>query len=101
MSPASPGVGLLWDASSLTVDGTLKVVAAPNFTGVTQVGPQNFQFTIAGPVGTNYSVRFSTNVMAPTATWQALSSGTITTSPFTVNDTAATNAQQFYRLSVP
>jgi fibronectin-binding autotransporter adhesin len=99
--PATPGPGLLWDTGSLAVDGTLKVMAGPHFTGITQVGSQNFQFTIAGPIGTNYSVRFSTNVTAPVATWQVLSSGTISTSPFTVNDNAATNAERFYRISMP
>ena len=100
--PASPGAGLEWDTSSLTVDGTLKVVAGPQFTAVARLGDGNMQFTFTGNVSDHYTLRASTNVAKPLMSWDTLSSGTITSSPLTIQDLGATNyPQRFYRLSVP
>jgi hypothetical protein len=101
--PATPGAGLLWNTNSLTVDGTLKVVsaAAPNFSAVSQAGGNDIQFTIAGNLGSAYSLRYTTNLTAPLSSWQVLTNGTVTASPFTVHDPTATNRQRFYRISVP
>ena len=62
----------------------------------------NFALTISGPVGAAYSLWASADVAAPVGSWTLLSNGTITVSPFTINDLDATNyTQRFYLLSIP
>jgi autotransporter-associated beta strand protein len=101
ISPAVPGPGLMWDTSSLAVNGTLKIQAVPGFAAVAPAGAADIAFTIAGSVGSAYSLRFSSDATSPVAAWQVLTNGTILTSPFTIHDTTATNSQRFYRLSSP
>jgi autotransporter-associated beta strand protein len=99
--PATPGSGLQWDTNSLAVDGTLKVAAPASFTSITPAGSGNFQFIFTGPVGSPFSLLFSTNVADPISSWSVVTSGTITSSPFTVNDPAATNSTRYYRIRIP
>ena len=62
----------------------------------------NMSFTATGEPGQSYSLMMSTNVALPTASWTVLTSGTITESPFTLNDLTATNApRRFYYLRMP
>jgi hypothetical protein len=101
ISPAQPGPSLFWDTSGLTVNGTLKVVAAA-FQGLTLLPDGNFRLTLTGPVGQAYTLRASTNVALPFANWTVLGSGTIPSSPFTFDDLTATNYRaRFYRMSLP
>lgn len=100
--PASPGPGLLWDTSSLTVDGTLKVIAAPDLTGIARRSDGNMRLTVEGAIGQPYSVWASTNVALPLSTWSLLTSGTIPAVPFFYDDLTATNyPRRFYNLSTP
>ncbi len=98
----NPGAGLTWDISGLAANGTLKIVAQPQFTSISKLGDGNFQFTFTGNVGSSYSLLASTNVALPLASWTVLSSGTITSSPLTIQDLTATNhPQRFYTISMP
>jgi autotransporter-associated beta strand protein len=75
LSPASPGSGLAWDVSTLTTDGTLRVIS------VTRPGIASFSFAggnvilrgTNGPANGSYSVLTSTNVALPLDQWVPLS----------------------------
>jgi hypothetical protein len=103
IQPASPGPALAWDTSSLTVDGTLKVVpGAPLISGITVLPTGNFSFTLTGTAGQSYSVLASTNVALPLANWQVLTSGILPASSYVFEDLTATNYPiRFYRTSNP
>jgi hypothetical protein len=62
-------------------------------------GALSFSFT--GANGQTYHVLTSTNVVLPLTSWQSLSSGTFATGTVNFTDPAATNAQQFYRITSP
>ena len=102
--------GVTW-ANNLAVDGSIQVVAVgggtpPSFPpgGIGLLPGGNIFLTATGAVGTAYRLWASTNVaLTPiTNTWTLLSNGTITISPFTINDLTATNfPQRFYLFSTP
>ena len=101
-----PG-GYVWN-NKLAVDGSIEVVSVPppSFPpgGIVKLPDGNFSLTISGPVGATYYLWASPDVaLTPVAsTWTLLSSGTITVSPFTINDLDATNyTQRFYLLTLP
>ena len=78
----------------------------PNFASgaVATLPDGNISLTATGALGATYKLWSSTNVAATpiTSTWTLLSSGTITVSPFTINDLAATNyPQRFYLFGAP
>jgi autotransporter-associated beta strand protein len=102
IQPASPGAGLLWDTSYLATDGTLRVIGAPAM-GTPSRGPDgNVGFTITGTLGQAYSVRASTNVALPIASWTVLESGTLPSVPYLYTDITSTNyLRRFYRVSTP
>jgi autotransporter-associated beta strand protein len=97
--------------NSLGVDGRIWVAAAPSPTppnfppgGLAQLPNGTCSLTATGLVGAAYTLWAGTNVALPpmASTWRLLSNGTVTTSPFTILDHAATNfPQRFYRFSTP
>jgi hypothetical protein len=102
--PAVPGTGLLWDTSTLAVDGTLRVrsIAAPSVAVVSLLPDGNIGLTITGLVGQAYSVRASTDVGLPVGGWTLLQSGSLPASPYVFSDLTATNfPQRFYIISTP
>jgi len=100
-----PG-GYVWN-NKLAVDGSIEVVSVPQPSfppgGIVKLPNGNFALTLSGPVGATYSLWASPDVaLTPITSWTLLSSGTITVSPFTINDLDATNyTQRFYLLSTP
>lgn len=104
------GPGVTW-TNKLAVDGSIEVLAVaggmpPGFPpgAVTSLPDGNISLTATGALGATYRLWASTNVASTpiTATWTLLSSGTITASPFTVFDLAATNhPRRFYLFSTP
>jgi autotransporter-associated beta strand protein len=100
-----PG-GYVWN-NKLAVDGSIEVVSVlppPSFPpgAVTTLPDGNISLTATGAVGAIYSLRASPDVAVPVASWTLLTNGTITVSPFTINDLEATNyPQRFYLFSTP
>ena len=104
------GGGATW-TNLLAFDGSIQVLSVggsqpPNFQpGTVTILPSgNISLTATGGIGTSYRLWATTNVgLTPvTNTWTLLSSGTITTSPFTINDLNATNFnRRFYLFSTP
>jgi autotransporter-associated beta strand protein len=104
IQPPSPGNGLMWDASNLAVDGTLKAVTAtpPVVSSPTRLPDNNISFGITGVVGEGYSVRATTNVSSPLGSWTLLESGSLPSVPYVFKDLSATNyPSRFYRVSTP
>jgi hypothetical protein len=103
IQPALPGTGLMWDTSSLAVNGTLKVVpSAPALSGTTFLPDGNIAFTLTGTSGQAYSVFASTNVALPLSNWTLLSSGNLPAATAVFTDLTATNyPMRFYRTSTP
>jgi autotransporter-associated beta strand protein len=99
--------GLAWDTSQLGPGGNGSIVvatapsAAPQSTGITPLSGGNFSLTATGTAGTPWSLHASDDMAAPQP-WPVLQTGSITASPFTVNDpTASSHQQRFYRFSTP
>jgi hypothetical protein len=73
---------------------------APNFTGITSLGGGAISLQAVGSNGVPYRLWTSTNLAG--GAWTILSSGTVTNSPFTMQDIgAATNVTRFYRFTMP
>jgi fibronectin-binding autotransporter adhesin len=108
---AITGGGATW-ANNLETDGSVTVLSVsgaqppPNFAagGIATLPSGNISLTATGAMGATYKLWATTNVaLTPVeTTWTLLSSGTVTTSPFTLEDLAATNyVQRFYLFSAP
>lgn len=72
--PATPGAGLQWDTSGLTVDGRLKVVSpqAFEFGSVTIAYPDMIFQGAGGPPNAEFRVLTSTDVGLPVINWDVL-----------------------------
>src|SRR5262249_7575264 len=98
--------GLLW-TNKLAIDGSIQVVAiVPTVTsgGIARLPNGNIAITATGAIGSTYKLWATTNLaLSPiSSTWTLLNSGTVTTSPFTINDLTATNyPRRFYIFSAP
>lgn len=72
--PATPGAGLLWDTSSLTANGTLKVISStppspPHITGFSLSGTTLTITATNGALGGQYVLLQTTNLVLPLAQW--------------------------------
>jgi hypothetical protein len=68
----------------------------------TKIAGGNVQINLTGTVGQSYTIRASTNLALPMASWTVLQSGTLPSSPYQYTDTTATNySKRFYRTSTP
>jgi autotransporter-associated beta strand protein len=111
--PSHPDAGqplkirIMWGdkASYRVMVDDVSLTAVPMFPyiwNIKQRANGSMSFTATGEPGQNYSLMMSTNVALPTASWTVLTSGTITESPFTLNDPTAPNApRRFYYLRMP
>jgi fibronectin-binding autotransporter adhesin len=106
ITPSIPGTGLLWDTSSLTNNGTLKVitpvVARPGITTFALSGANVILKGTNGPLNGTYYVLNSTNVALPLANWTRLSTNQFDSSG-NFNSTTAINpslAKQFFTLGL-
>jgi hypothetical protein len=102
ITPASPGAGWIWDASSLTVDGTLKVKIFPGGQpSITSVSAAGSELTLSGTGGAaylTYTVSASSDLSLPVASWPPVGTGTFKADgSFVFNTTIDTNGvPQFY-----
>jgi hypothetical protein len=105
ISPSAPGPGLLWNTNTLTIDGTLRVVAipptslqSPRFDG------SNFYFSASnGQPFDTYSLLSTTDLSSPLSQWPIIGIGS-----FDANGAASfadavgtVILRQFYRLREP
>ena len=103
ITPSTPGAGLSWDQSQLTVSGTLGVIssAPPEIGKITVSGTS---LTITGSGGTpngTYHVWGSTNVTTPLTNWLVIGSGSFDSSGnFTNNGTITPGVPHSFYLIV-
>ena len=106
---AVSGGGVNW-TNLLAVDGSIQVLSVsvtqpPGFTpGALSLLPGgNVSLTATGAIGATYKIWATTNIaLRPITSWTLLQSGTVTISPFTVQDLGATNfPKRFYIFSAP
>jgi autotransporter-associated beta strand protein len=104
------GAGVTWN-NNLATDGSIVVASVgstvpPSFPpgSISRQLNGSISLTATGAVGTAYSLWATTNLaLTPvSSTWTLVTNGTITASPFTIQDTGSTNYQQrFYLFSTP
>lgn len=104
ISPPAPGQGLLWDTSTLTNDGTLRIrLAPPSIASIVATATNlTLQCTDGAPYG-SYCVLASTNVALPRTNWEQVGAGSFDGSGafgFTLTNNPA-EPQMFYLLQVP
>ncbi|MEY4385585.1 MAG: hypothetical protein RLY20_868, partial [Verrucomicrobiota bacterium] len=76
------------------------LASAPTFTSISLPGGGVISLQAAGSNGVPYRLWTATNLAG--GAWSVLNSGTVTNSPFVIQDVDATsNATRFYRLSTP
>ena len=102
-----PSAGVTWQ-NSLSTDGSITVasiIPPPSFANVNPVTvAPNGVATInaTGTVGGTYTLYGTTNLTLPMAAWTVITSGTVTTSPFSITDPSASSlTQRFYRFGTP
>lgn len=103
--PATPGPGTTWDTSTLTTDGTLRVIGsgAPSVTTISQSGTNVIFSGTGGTANANYYVLSSTNIAAPVATWTPVQTNQFDASGnFSVTNAIVPGVpQNFYMLQIP
>jgi fibronectin-binding autotransporter adhesin len=102
--PATPGPGLVWDTTSLTVDGTLKVGGSPAPPTIDDVFVSGGNIVMSGSGGTagaNYSVLTETNLATVKSNWTLLGTGTFGAGgTFSVTNSVS-GPRRFYLIRVP
>jgi len=95
------GVGLGWNTTNLTVNGTLSVIvtASPQFSSIVQRSDGNFQFSGTGAAGVTNELDVANNLLSPIA-WLFVTNAVADQSGlFQFVDLQATNfSQRFYRI---
>jgi hypothetical protein len=104
------GAGVTWQ-NNLATDGSVQVAKVgvavpPSFMpgGISRQLNGTLSLTATGAVGTTYRLSATTNLaLTPGSnTWTLLTNGTITASPFIIQDAGATNKpHRFYLFSTP
>jgi len=96
---------LAWDASSVPVNGTLRVtggVEPPRIAAAGRTADGNFQISGTGPAGAPYRILSTTNLALPLVNWIEVGSGTFTGGSFSFTDLNATNhPRRFYGVVTP
>ena len=98
-------VGLAWQTNTLTMDGTLRIVATnrPVISSFALSG-NNFLLSVTGgPAGSPYRVFMSTNLALPLTNWTPVWTDAfdLNGAGLFTNSSGATNAWQFFNLTVP
>ncbi len=106
ISPATPGVGLLWNTANLAVNGTLSVMLGNvnlQFGSAAMSGANLVFSGTGGAAGVGYSVLAATNLLSPLTNWNLMGTGNFDgNGNFYFTNILAPNApQQFFGLRIP
>ena len=96
ISPATPGIGIWWDASYLPVDGTLRVATAPTNTTRVAIQAGAFSITFQSQPGYTYDIEYKNSLTDPS--WNVLLSVVASTELTTVWDSPLQQSCRFYRV---
>jgi uncharacterized protein with beta-barrel porin domain len=97
----SLGVGLGWNTTNLTVNGSLSVIATavPQFSAITPASDGNFSFSGTGAAGVTYELDAATNLELPMLWFFVTNTVADQNGLFQLSDQSATNfPQRFYRI---
>ena len=95
-------VRLKTDASTSATAQFTYEPAAPQITGAALQPGGSFLLTFTGGAGQPYTVRASSDVALPTASWPSLATGIFTSGAASFQDWSATNLpRRFYTISIP
>jgi hypothetical protein len=81
--------------TNVVLNFTVYPLGTPVLSGLQRIAPTQLGFLVTGSSNVNYTVQYSTNLAS--TNWFSLLSFQLTTNPFPVVDTQATNKQRFYR----
>ena len=82
--------------TNVTLNLVVYPIGTPIITQFQRVSSTQVNFNVNGAGNVNYTVQFSTNLAS--TNWSTLESFQLTTNPFPVVDTHATNSLRFYRV---
>jgi autotransporter-associated beta strand protein len=102
IEPTSPGAGLFWDTSQLTVSGTLRVMSTPKptITAIVKSG-SNVAFSGSGGApNASYSVLTSTNAALPLTQWTSVVTNQFDASGNFSFTSSAAQPQQYFILQL-
>jgi len=103
IQPSSPGRGLRWDVSSLSVNGVLKIAVQPSFSAPVVSGANLVLSGTGGTPGGAYTVLTSANLALPLSIWTPVATNTFDGSgnfSFTNAISHAVGAA-FYTIAIP
>jgi len=106
LSPASPGTNLLWNTSSLAVNGTLAValgMVKPHVDGFFLTGTNVVFSGDGGAAGYGFSILASSNLTTPLTNWLVTGTGACDSNGnfLATNGLSNSNARQFYVIRMP
>ena len=105
ITPAIPGAGMLWDASTLATNGTLHIIAGtlPHFTTFNTVGGSLVTHGTGGKTNAAYYLLTTTNLALPIPQWTRIATNHFDASGnFAFTNSLGQNAPDvFYLLQLP
>jgi autotransporter-associated beta strand protein len=106
LSPATPGMGLVWNTNNLATSGILAVALGTVHPQIGQLSVTDGNFILngsGGAAGYNYSVLSSTNLALPLTNWNIVGTGIFDGfGGFLFTNTIGSQAnQQFFIIQVP
>lgn len=104
IEPASPGAGLMWDASNLSVNGTISTVTAvaPGITTPVVAANGKVTLNLTGVVGQAYTIRGTSDLSVPLSNWPVLQSGGLPSASYQWTDSNTAGVPtRFYIISTP
>jgi hypothetical protein len=106
ISPATPGVGLLWNTNNLMVDGTFWFMLGavlPHNSSVALNDSDLVWSGSGGAAGAPFSILSTTNLTIPLAAWDVIGSGVCDSAGnFAVTNPISTaSSQRFYVFRMP
>jgi autotransporter-associated beta strand protein len=106
ITPDTPGAGLAWNTSGLTVNGTLSVAignAKPQVNQVSLIGTNVVWSGTGGAAASAYTILTSTNIAAPLTNWGFAGTGVFDTNGnfIATNGFTAGFPQRYYVIRIP
>jgi len=90
------------NVANSSIDAVIIPPPSPQISACQKQSDGSFKLAFSGWAGAGYSVRASTNLVAPVSTWNILSTNVFGSSPTNYTDLAATNwPNRYYLISIP
>jgi hypothetical protein len=93
--------GVCGTANSSVATVNVNALVAPSLTCALTLNATTIHLTFSGSQGQSYKVLESSNLLRPVSGWNVLTTGTFGVGAVTYDDTNATDAARFYRITSP